>query len=48
MKKDKLINLRVTSQDREVLKQEATKCKLTLTQLLLKPFKKLLRNSALG
>jgi len=43
MKKDSLINFRVTKENHEILKEEAEKKKLTLTQLLLKPFKKLLK-----
>jgi len=43
MLKDKLINLRVTADEREKLKDFADSKKLTLTQLLLKPFKKLLK-----
>ena len=41
MSKDKLINMRVTEEERDLLKKEAAGKKLTLTELLLKPFKKL-------
>jgi len=43
MLKDKLINMRVTEDQRTKLKDLADSKKLTLTQLLLKPFKRLLK-----